>query len=512
MLKYTEKLNDQVKLEKLNDQVKLEESKARFDKWKESSKNLDKLINCPSPSIFDTTPEDVEGKPLYDRLVKAVGMHTVPSPITGTFMPPSNKPELDDTQVTYGSKSNDYFEANSVLQSSKGPIEHLALPLVQLISRRVSKNADHKQVPPLMIYWDCIINLCGINVANIPSFVPRAAYVPAGSRNPPASILWEDGELLLRPQQVVLGKLKGHICSRDPRTMDNPHKNKDLGIVDSGCSRSMTDITCLLAKASSEESTKWHIRMAHVNFKNINNLAKNGLVNGLPSKLFINDHNCVACNKGKQHKASYKAIIAVSTISEPLQLLHMDLFGPTSLDADHLYYLHGPKVLEASEMVESNSDYAEELARLQRQEHEANDTAEKYGFGFSKDTEEHLSQADMVPVGEPVHADETSLPPGHSLGSSEHSTRFPSPSDLANSISLSLEMEDIYHHPSTNIFSSSSYDADFGSTVTNLAPIVVVDLFPLEGNTIHPSITKILGDLTSPVQTKGTLKKSNLVM
>ncbi|GJT53227.1 putative reverse transcriptase domain-containing protein [Tanacetum coccineum] len=172
----------------------------------------------------------------------------------------------------------------------------------------------------------------------------------------------------------------------------------------------------------------------------------------------------------------------------------------------------GPKVLEASEMVESNSDYAEELARLQRQEHEANDTAEKYGFGFSKDTEEHLSQADMVPVGEPVHADETSLPPGHSLGSSEHSTRFPSPSDLANSISLSLEMEDIYHHPSTNIFSSSSYDADFGSTVTNLAPIVVVDLFPLEGNTIHPSITKILGDLTSPVQTKGTLKKSNLVM
>ncbi|GKB14599.1 putative ribonuclease H-like domain-containing protein, partial [Tanacetum coccineum] len=55
----------------------------------------------------------------------------------------------------------------------------------------------------------------------------------------------------------------------------------------------------------------------------------------------------------------------------------------------------GPKGHEASEMVESNSDYAEELARLQRQEHEAKDTAEKYGFGFSKDIEEHLSQADV---------------------------------------------------------------------------------------------------------------------
>nr|GEV33113.1 hypothetical protein [Tanacetum cinerariifolium] len=37
-------------------------------------------------------------------------------------------------------------------------------------------------------------------------------------------------------------------------------------------------INCLLAKASLEESTKWHRRMAHVNFKTINKLAKNGLV------------------------------------------------------------------------------------------------------------------------------------------------------------------------------------------------------------------------------------------
>ncbi|GKD90913.1 putative ribonuclease H-like domain-containing protein [Tanacetum coccineum] len=79
--------------------------------------------------------------------------------------------------------------------------------------------------------------------------------------------------------------------------------------------------------------------MAHVNFKNMNKLAKHGLVNGLPSKLFTNEHNCVACNKGKQHKASYKAITAVSSISEPLQLLHMDLFGPTSIRSiDHKSY------------------------------------------------------------------------------------------------------------------------------------------------------------------------------
>nr|GFC41259.1 putative ribonuclease H-like domain-containing protein [Tanacetum cinerariifolium] len=37
-------------------------------------------------------------------------------------------------------------------------------------------------------------------------------------------------------------------------------------------------INYLLAKASLDESTKWHKRMAHVNFNTINKLAKNGLV------------------------------------------------------------------------------------------------------------------------------------------------------------------------------------------------------------------------------------------
>ncbi|GJW64900.1 hypothetical protein Tco_0116784 [Tanacetum coccineum] len=72
----------------------------------------------------------------------------------------------------------------------------------------------------------------------------------------------------------------------------------------------------------------------------MNKLAKHGLINGFyPSNLFTNKYNCVACNKRKQHKASYKSITAMSTISAPLQLLHMDLFGPTSIRSiDHKYY------------------------------------------------------------------------------------------------------------------------------------------------------------------------------
>ncbi|GJS88166.1 putative ribonuclease H-like domain-containing protein [Tanacetum coccineum] len=87
-------------------------------------------------------------------------------------------------------------------------------------------------------------------------------------------------------------------------------------------------LTCLIAKATNDESKLWHRRLGHRNFKTINKLVKGNLVRGLPSKIFENDHTCVACQKGKQHKATCMSKL-VNTISQPLQVLHMDLFGPT---------------------------------------------------------------------------------------------------------------------------------------------------------------------------------------
>ncbi|GJX07826.1 putative ribonuclease H-like domain-containing protein [Tanacetum coccineum] len=63
-------------------------------------------------------------------------------------------------------------------------------------------------------------------------------------------------------------------------------------------------LTCLVAKATLDESMLWHRRLGHINFKNINKLVKDNLVRGLPTKRFENDQTCVACLKGKQHRAS----------------------------------------------------------------------------------------------------------------------------------------------------------------------------------------------------------------
>ncbi|GKE29188.1 putative ribonuclease H-like domain-containing protein, partial [Tanacetum coccineum] len=81
--------------------------------------------------------------------------------------------------------------------------------------------------------------------------------------------------------------------------------------------------TCLLAKASSNEAKLWHRRLGHLNFKNLNKLVKDNLVRGLPSKSFKNDHTCVACQKGKQYKASCKDKID-RYVTHPLHTLHMD--------------------------------------------------------------------------------------------------------------------------------------------------------------------------------------------
>nr|GEU95657.1 hypothetical protein [Tanacetum cinerariifolium] len=88
------------------------------------------------------------------------------------------------------------------------------------------------------------------------------------------------------------------------------------------------DLTCLFAKATIDESNLCHKRLGHLNFKTLNKLVRGNLVSGLPLKNFENDHSCVAYKKGKQHKASCKTKL-VSSTSQPLQMLHMDLFGPT---------------------------------------------------------------------------------------------------------------------------------------------------------------------------------------
>ncbi|GJY67278.1 putative ribonuclease H-like domain-containing protein, partial [Tanacetum coccineum] len=500
--------------EKKEWEVKFEATLARFEKWKESSKNLKKLINSSmstrtkiglgfkeyfgkdevfdlsTPSVFNPEPVE-EDKPLYSWFVKAGEMHAVPPSITGTYMPTPYKSDMmKNTGNDKSSDSETYASCDSSLKTKtkdfpptvdittfamKSDVK-TQFPLlaskttsspIQLVERdptasrnRPAVNSAGRPNPagwskrPAPVSAGRQVSAGWLNPAARPYFRPSSVYFNnmywPNLYDPMYKGRWGTAvKTSAGSSQNWLGSLKctnvvvGKIC-RVILVTEN-----DIGIVDSGSSRSMTgnkeklddfvqvkggivkfgggdgrisgkgtirtskldfenvyyveelqhfnlfsvsqicdkknkvlftdtdclvltedfqlpdesqvvlriprkcdlytfsiselqpeqNVTCLVAKASLDESTRWHRRMAHVNFKTINKLAKEGLVDGLPLKVFTNEHNCVACNKGKQHKASYKHISAVRLITEPLQLLHMDLFGPTNIRSiDQKYY------------------------------------------------------------------------------------------------------------------------------------------------------------------------------
>nr|GEW76155.1 ribonuclease H-like domain-containing protein [Tanacetum cinerariifolium] len=129
----------------------------------------------------------------------------------------------------------------------------------------------------------------------------------------------EDGQASL--------KLKDSNNETDVEALQEPY---DGGYVSFG--QGGGKITGKVAKASADESMLWYRRLGHLNFETMNKLVRHNLVKGLPSKCYENDHTCVACLKGKQHKASCKTKL-VNSVSKPLHTLHMDLFGPTSVSS-----------------------------------------------------------------------------------------------------------------------------------------------------------------------------------
>ncbi|GKA06179.1 putative ribonuclease H-like domain-containing protein [Tanacetum coccineum] len=136
------------------------------------------------------------------------------------------------------------------------------------------------------------------------------------------SVLFTKTEcLVLSPDFKLLDE--SQVLLKVPRH-DNMYSFDLKSVVPSG------GLTCLFGNATIDESNLWHRRLGHINFKTMNKFVRGNLVRGLPSKIFENDHTCVACQKGKQHKASCKTKL-VSSICQPLQMLHMGLFGPTSI-------------------------------------------------------------------------------------------------------------------------------------------------------------------------------------
>jgi hypothetical protein len=83
--------------------------------------------------------------------------------------------------------------------------------------------------------------------------------------------------------------------------------------------------TCLIAKTNM--GWLWHRRLAHVGMKNLHKLLKGEHILGLTNVHFEKDRICSACQAGKQ-VGVHHPLKNIMTTDRPLELLHMDLFGP----------------------------------------------------------------------------------------------------------------------------------------------------------------------------------------
>ncbi|GKA00869.1 hypothetical protein Tco_0673534 [Tanacetum coccineum] len=114
-----------------------EELKTKLENFQSSSKGLSKLLNSQMSakdksglgygdqihegvlsyenevleSVFDSRSSDVEDSPVYDRFAKVEGMHAVPPPMTGIYMPPKSDFGIDESNFTYGPKQSKTSES-----------------------------------------------------------------------------------------------------------------------------------------------------------------------------------------------------------------------------------------------------------------------------------------------------------------------------------------------------------------------------------------------------------------
>ena len=77
------------------------------------------------------------------------------------------------------------------------------------------------------------------------------------------------------------------------------------------------------------DSWLWHRRLGHASFEHLARINSKELVKSIPCLKFEKYRICGVCQLEKQTKSSFKPIKDIM-LSRPLELIHMDLFGPTT--------------------------------------------------------------------------------------------------------------------------------------------------------------------------------------
>nr|GEX78993.1 hypothetical protein [Tanacetum cinerariifolium] len=303
--------------------------------------------------------------PENDRYKTEEGYHAVPPSYTRTFMP--HKPDLIFNDASNASETVDcdYYKKQMVQK----PVWNNIMRVSHQNSMRMTHTHSNRNVVPTAVLTRS--RLVSFSAARpVPTAVPQSTVKssrtvkhvvnkahspirrPINHRTSTKNSNFRKKVTTVKVNKVndVQG-IKGN-AEKASANWGNPQQAlKDKCVIDSGCSRHMTgnisflldfeefnggyvafrrnpnggkitgkgDLTCLFAKVTLDESNLWHVRLGHINFKTMNKLVKGNLVRGLLSNIFENNHTCVACQKGKQHRLL--VLVTKSHNKTPYELL-----------------------------------------------------------------------------------------------------------------------------------------------------------------------------------------------
>nr|GEV14631.1 hypothetical protein [Tanacetum cinerariifolium] len=277
----------------------------------EDAQNYAMMAYSSSNSGSDNEASDLEDTSVNDRY--ADGMHAVSPPITGNYMPSGPDIEIDYFKFTYGPKQTSVDESDSkpseyASYESDSSVE-ITTSMTELV-KNAPKDDPHRALNDKgIVDSGCSRHMTGnkAHLANYQEFKGGSIVFGGSNRRitgkgkiKAGRLDFEDVYYVEELKHFNLFSLpdENQVLLKIPK-QHNMYNFNLKNIDPSG------DLACFFAKASINESNKWHKRLGHVSFKNLNKLVKGNLVRGLPFKIFENDHTCFACQKGKQHKASY---------------------------------------------------------------------------------------------------------------------------------------------------------------------------------------------------------------
>ncbi|GJX99624.1 ribonuclease H-like domain-containing protein, partial [Tanacetum coccineum] len=226
-----------------------------FENFQSSSKGLSKLLNSQMStwdksglgygnqihegvlsyekevleSVFNSMSSDVEDSPVYDRYEKVKGMHAVPPPMTGNYMPPKYDFGINESNFTYGLKQSKTSESDAKTSDfdsceTNSSVETLeSVPEPVIVKPKVVSQPKVWSDAPIIEEYESDSD-------------DEYVIKPLKEQEKPSFAFVNIVKHVKTPRETVKEQ---NTCSPSPKD-DLQKALKNKGIVDSRCSRHMT--------------------------------------------------------------------------------------------------------------------------------------------------------------------------------------------------------------------------------------------------------------------------------